>query len=268
MLKNNYYVAPGEIDRDRMKLINQVYNPVTFKFLLDSGLEKGMTVLEYGCRSGFSAVELAKRVGKTGKVIAIDPSREQLDIAKKTAKEALVDNIEFILCDTADVNTLGLKFDLVYGRWTLNFYPKAEEILHLLYESLNPGGILTTEAVSKRHANVFSYPHESLIDNLLQVGIGNYDRLGLDTNLGYKLYGYLRNMGCCSIKVGTNQPILTTPEEKSLVRLTLVNIANPDLKHNLTSKYEENKMVQDLIEIEQKDTIIGFLQNILISGKK
>jgi len=268
MLKNSYYVAPGEIDRYRMKLINQVYNPTTFKFLLDSGLEKDMTVLEYGCRSGFSAVELAKYVGKNGKVVAIDPSQEQLDIAKKTANDAMVNNIEFILCDTAEINKLDRKFDLVYGRWTLNFYPKAEEVLHLLYENINSGGILATEAVSKRHANVFSYPHEPLIDSLLQVGIDNYDRLGLDTNLGHKLYGYLQNMGCSSIKIGTNQPILTTPEEKSLIRLTLVNIANPDLKDNLESQYEQNKMVQDLIEIEQKDTIISFLQNILISGRK
>ena len=42
------------------------------ELLEQSGIKKGDTVLDIGCGTGELTLEIAKRVGPTGKVIAID----------------------------------------------------------------------------------------------------------------------------------------------------------------------------------------------------
>ena len=57
------------------------------------------------------AVELAKRVGPQGKVIAIDISVEQLVIAKNYAEKHGVNNIEFVCLDVNSLTQIDKKDD-------------------------------------------------------------------------------------------------------------------------------------------------------------
>ena len=52
MTKSNYYLSTGPVDKKRLGIINQVYNPVSYQFMKDSGLRSGMDVLEIGCGFG------------------------------------------------------------------------------------------------------------------------------------------------------------------------------------------------------------------------
>ncbi len=83
-----YFLATGEQDRERLEIINRLYNPKAIEFMKKSGLCENMMVLEIGCGTGHMATEIAKIVGKNGKVIATDISQTQLDIAKKVAIDA------------------------------------------------------------------------------------------------------------------------------------------------------------------------------------
>ena len=58
-------------------------------------LHKGMTVLEPGPGMGFFTLELARRVGRTGRVIAIDVQPKMIERLKRRAANAhLADRID------------------------------------------------------------------------------------------------------------------------------------------------------------------------------
>lgn len=90
-----YSIALGEEDKDRLLIINEIYNPFTKNFLTAPKISTGDQVLELGCGIGIISQELSKLVGPTGHVLAIDNSEEQLDVARSLLGNQIPDNLEF-----------------------------------------------------------------------------------------------------------------------------------------------------------------------------
>jgi ubiquinone/menaquinone biosynthesis C-methylase UbiE len=68
-----------------------IHNP---EKILSGFIGNGQTVLDLGCGSGTFTIALAKMVGETGKVIAVDVQDEMLQMVKKKAvKEGLESRI-------------------------------------------------------------------------------------------------------------------------------------------------------------------------------
>lgn len=72
--------------------------------LKNLNIKEGWRVADFGTGSGFYAIALAKRVGDTGKVYAIDVQKELLSKLANYAKEENLNNIEVVW---ADVDSLG-----------------------------------------------------------------------------------------------------------------------------------------------------------------
>ena len=94
-MSQEYILAVGETDRQRLEILNRMYNPITQYFLTQNGLKQGMTVLEVGCGTGDMACWLANQIGKKGKVVAIDNSSAQIKLSSEKAKNKGINNIEF-----------------------------------------------------------------------------------------------------------------------------------------------------------------------------
>ena len=56
--------------------------------MLDAFVKEGMTVMDVGCGMGFFSIGMAKMVGDSGKVIAVDLQQKMLDIMLKRARRA------------------------------------------------------------------------------------------------------------------------------------------------------------------------------------
>jgi 2-polyprenyl-3-methyl-5-hydroxy-6-metoxy-1,4-benzoquinol methylase len=64
--------------------------------LFSKYVREGMTVLEPGCGPGFFTLPLARMAGPTGRVVAVDLQEKMLDILRKRAQKAgLEDRIDF-----------------------------------------------------------------------------------------------------------------------------------------------------------------------------
>ena len=59
-------------------------------------IAEGSIVLDIGCGTGYLSSFLAERVGPSGHVIAVDPDRERIRVAKANVKVA---NITFLVAD-------------------------------------------------------------------------------------------------------------------------------------------------------------------------
>jgi ubiquinone/menaquinone biosynthesis C-methylase UbiE len=105
-------------------------------------VKEGDRVVDVGCGFGDTAIELARRVGPTGSVLAIDCCNAFLEYGRRDATTAAVGNVEF---KEADVQTYPFRpeFDFCFSRFGTQFFENPVIALRNMRTSLKPGGIMT-----------------------------------------------------------------------------------------------------------------------------
>ena len=106
----------------------------------EMGLKEGMTVAEIGTGTGYFARRIAKVVGPTGKVLAVDIQPEMLSLLEKYAAEEGVKNIVPILGTETDPKLPKAGVDRILMVDVYHEFQKPEEMLARIRESLAPGG--------------------------------------------------------------------------------------------------------------------------------
>ncbi|HEV7123379.1 MAG TPA: methyltransferase domain-containing protein [Rhodanobacter sp.] len=111
----------------------------------------GMTVLDLGCGSGRDAYLLSSLVGERGRVIGVDMTAQQLEVAERhrafhaRAFGHAHSNVEFHLGDLADLAALGIaddSVDVVVSNCVLNLVPDKRRAFAETFRVLKPGGEL------------------------------------------------------------------------------------------------------------------------------
>ncbi|HIJ67055.1 MAG TPA: class I SAM-dependent methyltransferase [Planctomycetes bacterium] len=109
------------------------------KFLAEL-VKPGMTAADIGCGLGFYALELAKMVGRDGRVLAVDFQSQMLNWAKKKARRAQVlDRIKFIQCSQDDLK-ISEPVDFVLSMWMVHEVPDRERFFRQIRGLLKPDG--------------------------------------------------------------------------------------------------------------------------------
>jgi SAM-dependent methyltransferase len=110
-------------------------NPVTL-----AQIKKGDVVLDLGSGVGFDCFLAAQRVGSTGKVIGIDITPEMVEKAKKIAKRAGYNNVEFRLCDMENLLVEDNSIDIVISNCVINLVSDKRKVFKEIYRVLKKGG--------------------------------------------------------------------------------------------------------------------------------
>lgn len=102
----------------------------------------GDTVVDVGCGFGDTAIKLARLVGPTGSVLAIDCCDGFLEFGRRDAKEAGISNITF---REEDVQTYPFEpvHDFCFSRFGTQFFENPVAGLRNMRKSLKPGGVMT-----------------------------------------------------------------------------------------------------------------------------
>ena len=104
------------------------------------GVEAGQTVCDLGCGNGYHALRLAKRVGSSGKVLAVDIQQPMLDMLEKRSSAAGLANIEPILGGTDDPKIPDGSCDLILLVDVYHEFSDPETMLAKMRKALKPDG--------------------------------------------------------------------------------------------------------------------------------
>jgi arsenite methyltransferase len=103
-------------------------------------LHEGETVLDLGSGAGADVLISARRVGATGRAIGIDMTDEMLELARRNAAEAGVENVEFRKGYLEDLPLPDQSVDVVISNCVINLSGDKLKVLAEAARVLRPGG--------------------------------------------------------------------------------------------------------------------------------
>jgi arsenite methyltransferase len=103
-------------------------------------LQEGETVLDLGSGAGGDVLISAQRVGPTGRAIGLDMTDEMLELARRNAADAGVENVEFLKGYLEDIPLPDESVDVVISNCVINLSGDKPKVLRETARVLRSGG--------------------------------------------------------------------------------------------------------------------------------
>jgi len=138
MKEKNMRVCPVEIAGSLDNIFRKwIHNP---KKILGEYVKEGMIVLDIGCGSGLFSREMAKMIGRSGKVIAADLQEGMLEKLKDKIQGTEIERrIKLHKCEEDEIG-ISEKVDFVLAFWMLHVIPNQEKFFEEIKSILKSNG--------------------------------------------------------------------------------------------------------------------------------
>jgi SAM-dependent methyltransferase len=192
-----------EPERERLRALEQVFDPATRRWLLATGLGAGWRCLEVGAGAGSIAVWLSETVGRDGQVLAVDVNARFLPQTPPA-------NLEVREADICTTPLAAGTMQLVHARFVLLHIPGWQQALAAMAAALGPGGWLALEEPDFSAARSLAGPAElrHAFDNVHRAITAMYQQRGLDHAFGARLPGLLQQLGLATIAIENDAAIV------------------------------------------------------------
>jgi len=144
-MKSTSSTKPGDVCRFSPLRGLMLDNPVRRvlqdpRKILGGYLREGMTAIDIGCGPGMFTLAMAKMVGASGKVIAVDLQQEMLDaVRRKSDRLGLTSRITFHR-STPDALGIAEKADFILSFWMVHEVQDQIRFFREVRGILKPGG--------------------------------------------------------------------------------------------------------------------------------
>lgn len=118
-----------------------------------AGVETGARVLDVAAGAGDQTLDVARRVGPSGAVLATDLSPVIVALAQERARRAGFDQVQCRVADGEDLQVEAASFDAAVCRLGLMLFPKPLQGLREMHRALRPGGGVCTVVFSAPERN-------------------------------------------------------------------------------------------------------------------
>lgn len=188
----SYVLGHSEQELARLEHQSEIFGFETRQLVYRAGLKPGMHILDVGCGVGDVAMIVADIVGPTGSVLGLDRAPEALSLARDRAEHAGYSWLRYV---DGDLYTFepSRKFDAVVGRFILMHVPDRTGALRRLTRFLNPEATVAFIEMDIDQAG--AVPKLPLLDRCLTWITATYERVGVESNMGSKLYTTFRAIG-------------------------------------------------------------------------
>ncbi|WP_353617971.1 methyltransferase domain-containing protein [Synechococcus sp. CCY 0621] len=182
------------MELDRLRLQHDLWGPILQAALARAALSPGERVIDLGAGPGFVAVDLARIVGPTGQVLALEQNPTYVSHGQQLAQDAGLVQLEMRGHDLLRDPLPAGAFDLVWCRWVAMFLPEVEPLLDPLPRCLARGGqVLFHEYV---HWDTFGlHPHGHAIARFSRAVQRSFRQAGGDPDISRRLPSLLAARG-------------------------------------------------------------------------
>ncbi|MGD2123937.1 MAG: methyltransferase domain-containing protein [Gemmatimonadota bacterium] len=154
-----YPFGYGDEELTRLGAQHRVWQKENQRLLSRAGFGRGDTVVDLGCGPGLTTLDLARRVGPLGRILAVDRDGEKsIPRLREAADAAGFGNVEARVADLEQFDLPSESVDGVYGRWVLMYLPEREAraLATRIAKWLRPGGAcVLAEFCNYRHICVY-----------------------------------------------------------------------------------------------------------------
>lgn len=241
--------------------MNIVRDEFTQRLLSDSGLEKGMRVLDVGCGTGDLSIMVAELVGNCGKIVGIDISEPPLTLAKKAVQKREISSVEFLQADILDLPDSIGTFDAVVGRRVLMYQNNVSQSIDCLLAHLNPGGKMIFQESDSMASSLSpkSMPLHMKVQSWIWDTVANE---GGNTHIGTQLYALMKSSGL-SVTLLRSEAILHTIESGSDLGWVAKMMAPRIIGCGIATEEEMDvDTLENRLESELKDSDVPFIRDM------
>ena len=253
----HYILATGNKDVERLRLLHEVYGPGTEALFHRVGLRDGMRVADVGCGNGNIACWVARRVGPSGSVVAIDNSAGQIEQARLQAQAQGLHNVQFQVADAYAPRLPEGAFDLAYCRLVLMHLTQPGEALRAMRDLVKPGGLVVCEEMDL--GCWLCDPPADAMRRFFELNEALGERRGEHFRLGASLHRLFRAAGFATPEVGTNFTLALRGEQKRLLPMTFVEFAPELVREGLATQAEVDRIAAEMRRLaDDEGTLFGF----------
>lgn len=152
---------------DEHETIDRLFAGLTQIALDHAAPKPGERVIDIGCGSGTTVLELAARVGPAGYVVGADVSKPSVEKARERIAVAGVHQAEIMLCDVSTHIFPANSFDLVFSRFGVMFFADPVTTFAKIRKAMKSDGRLALAVLRTPQENKWATAALSAVRHML-----------------------------------------------------------------------------------------------------
>ena len=152
---------------DEYDAIDRLFAGLTRVALDHAAPKLGERVIDIGCGSGTTVLELAVRVGPGGYVLGADVSKPSVEKARERITAAGVQQAEIMLCDVSTHTFPTNSFDLVFSRFGVMFFADPVAAFANIHKAMKSDGRLAVAVFRTPQENKWATAALAAVRHLL-----------------------------------------------------------------------------------------------------
>lgn len=191
---NEYLLGTGEAELERLGFQHQVWGEWTAALWERAGFAPGQTLIDVGSGPGYTTLDLAELVGRSGKVIAVDVSDRFMAALRARLLQRGIEHVESHLGDLHELELPAAVADGAYMRWVLCYCQDPGRVIANVADALRPGGVVAIQDYYF-YETVELVPRSDAFRTVIHAVGDSFRRSGGDLDVGKRIPGLLVDHG-------------------------------------------------------------------------
>lgn len=190
----DYLLGTQDPELERLRIQHEIWRAPMLELLDAAGFRAGQRLLDLGCGPGWSSLELARRAGPGGSVLARDSSPRMIAAA---AARAQAEGAGWIQTECADAAAPlpPASLDGAYARWIFCWLPDPLPALRAVARGLRPGGRLAVADYLRYAPDIALRPSGRAFQRGIEAVEASWRAAGGDPRIGERLPRLLESAG-------------------------------------------------------------------------
>jgi len=181
--EQEYVLGTDEDELVRLGFQHQLWLAEAVRGWERAGFRPGDHLLDVGCGPGYVSLELARLVGNSGHVLAVDMSQRFIAYLREQIRLRGTENIKTMIGDVGQLDIAGRSVDGAYARWVLCFVENPESVVATVARALRPGKAFVVQDYFNYEAAVIA-PRDEIFDHVFRVVGQSFRMRQGDPNVG------------------------------------------------------------------------------------